>query len=237
MALRVANPPRAAESRRRAIDGLAAVGLERHIDSYPHELSGGQRQRVAIARALVRNPAIVLADEPTAALDRQSGRAVVDLLHALAKSHACAILLVTHDTRISDVADRILTLEDGRLSSGSGGLAEHTAQVLSALQRRGELQRLAMPLDVPGFVSLLDGFSGEFTQLGRTLDVARDEAMAMARRRDARHHRAQAAADVPRRTRERLRGGSRGEASATAGELRGELAKCWPRLSSRPMDR
>jgi putative ABC transport system ATP-binding protein len=222
MALRVADPPRAAESRRRAIDVLAAVGLERHIDSYPHELSGGQRQRVAIARALVRNPAIVLADEPTAALDRQSGRAVVDLLHALAKSHACAILLVTHDTRISDVADRILTLEDGRLSSGSGGLAEHTAQVLSALQRRGELQRLAMPLDVPGFVSFLDGFSGEFTQLGRTLDVARDEAMALlveetldtiARKLRQTFHVECANVYVP---------DPRGKPSATAGELRGE---------------
>jgi putative ABC transport system ATP-binding protein len=179
MALRVSDAPRAAESRRRAIDVLTAVGLEDHIGKYPHQLSGGQRQRVAIARALVRNPAIVLADEPTAALDRQAGRAIVDLLHALANRQSCAILLVTHDSRISDVADRILTLEDGRLSTGSGGLAEHTAQVLNALQRRGELQRLAMPLDTSGFVSLVDGFSGEFAQLARTLDIARDEAIAL----------------------------------------------------------
>jgi len=179
MALRGSRAPAAAESRKRAIEVLGAVGLEQHLDSYPHELSGGQRQRVAIARALVRNPSIVLADEPTASLDRQSGRAIVDLLHTLVDRHACAILLVTHDNRIIDVADRILTLEDGQLSSEHSGLAEHTALVLSALQRRGDLQRLAMPLDSSDFVSLVDGFSREFTELGRTLDAARDDAMAL----------------------------------------------------------
>jgi len=179
MALRVSGAPGAAESRRRAVDVLAAVGLERHVESYPHELSGGQRQRVAIARALVRNPAIVLADEPTAALDRQAGRAIVDLLHTLADQHSCAILLVTHDNRIIDVADRILTLEDGQLSEASGGLAEHTALVLSALQRRGDLQRMAMPLDATDFVPLVEGFAGEFMQLGRTLDAAREDAMTL----------------------------------------------------------
>jgi putative ABC transport system ATP-binding protein len=179
MALRVPGGPRAADSRRRTLDVLASVGLEGHVDSYPHQLSGGQRQRVAIARALVRNPSIVLADEPTAALDRESGRGIVDLLHDMSDRHACAILLVTHDNRIIDVADRILTLEDGSLTAGNGGLAEHTAQVLNALQRRGELQRLAMPLDQVDFVSLVDGFSREARQLGRTLDLARDEAMAL----------------------------------------------------------
>ena len=77
---------------------------------------GGQKQRVAIARALVSHPQLVLADEPTAALDSKSGRNVVDIMHNLAKEQGCTILLVTHDNRILDLADRIVYLEDGRLS-------------------------------------------------------------------------------------------------------------------------
>lgn len=104
-------------ARRRSMAMLAAVGLEKWVNHYPKELSGGQKQRVAIARALVSQPKIVLADEPTAALDKQSGRDVVNLLQHLAQQQGCAILLVTHDNRILDIADRILTMEDGRLSS------------------------------------------------------------------------------------------------------------------------
>src|SRR5262249_35711234 len=114
-------------SRRRAVEMLTAVGLGERVDHYPSQLSGGQKQRVAIARALVRGPRIVLADEPTAALDKASGREVVDLLHNLAKEHGCAILMVTHDNRILDVADRILTLEDGRISSFASAIGR-TAQ-------------------------------------------------------------------------------------------------------------
>src|SRR2546430_86367 len=99
----------------------------------------------------------------------------VALLHTLAQDRACAILLVTHDSRIVDIADRILTLEDGRLTSASSGLATHTEYVLNALQRRGELQRQAAMLPPLEFVRLLDGFSSEFEQLTRTLDSARDE--------------------------------------------------------------
>ena len=89
-------------------------GLGRPARFSPGKLSGGQRQRVAVARALVRQPKIVLADEPTAALDKQSGREVVELLRQLARREGCAVLLVTHDNRILDVADRIMLLEDGR---------------------------------------------------------------------------------------------------------------------------
>ncbi|MGF1521458.1 MAG: ATP-binding cassette domain-containing protein [Leptolyngbyaceae cyanobacterium] len=99
----------------RAIATLTAVGLKDRIDYYPDELSGGQRQRVAIARALVSHPQIVLADEPTAALDKQSGRDVVEIMQHLAKEQGCTILLVTHDNRILDIADRIIYMEDGRL--------------------------------------------------------------------------------------------------------------------------
>lgn len=95
---------------------LTAVGLEHRIDYCPEDLSGGQKQRVAIARALVTNPKIVLADEPTAALDKKSGCDVVELMQQLAKEQSCTILLVTHDNRILDIADRIVELEDGKLT-------------------------------------------------------------------------------------------------------------------------
>jgi len=94
---------------------LAAVGLGHWPHYYPENLSGGQKQRVAIARALVSHPQLVLADEPTAALDRQSGRDVVNLMQQLVKERGCAVLMVTHDNRILDVADRIVQMEDGKL--------------------------------------------------------------------------------------------------------------------------
>ena len=104
-------------AQQRAEELLDAVGLGSHVNYYPHDLSGGQKQRVAIARALVSYPRIVLADEPTAALDKQSGRDIVELMQKLAKQQDCTILLVTHDSRILDVADRLIYMEDGRLSS------------------------------------------------------------------------------------------------------------------------
>jgi putative ABC transport system ATP-binding protein len=96
---------------------LESVGLGDLVHYYPENLSGGQKQRVAIARALVTQPKIVLADEPTAALDKKSGREVVELMQKLAKEQRCTILLVTHDNRILDIADRIVYMEDGRLIS------------------------------------------------------------------------------------------------------------------------
>lgn len=94
---------------------LTAVGLEHRMEYYPSDLSGGQKQRVAIARALVSQPKIILADEPTAALDKKSGRDVVEIMEKLAKEQGCTILLVTHDNRILDLADRIIYMEDGYL--------------------------------------------------------------------------------------------------------------------------
>ncbi|MEH2308345.1 DevA family ABC transporter ATP-binding protein [Nostoc sp.] len=95
---------------------LQAVGLEERINYYPDNLSGGQKQRIAIARALVNCPPLVLADEPTAALDKQSGRDVVKIMQSLAKNQGTTILLVTHDNRILDIADRIIEMEDGLLT-------------------------------------------------------------------------------------------------------------------------
>lgn len=100
-------------------DHIQMVGLRPHAEKRPEMLSGGQKQRVAIARALVSHPAIVLADEPTAALDSKSGRDVVHLMQTLAKEQGCTILLVTHDNRILDVADRIIHMEDGHLETNT----------------------------------------------------------------------------------------------------------------------
>ena len=99
----------------KAIEILEQVGLGNRVDYYPENLSGGQKQRVAIARALVSSPKIVLADEPTAALDKKSGRDVVEIMYKLAKEQGCTILLVTHDNRILDIGDRIIYMEDGKL--------------------------------------------------------------------------------------------------------------------------
>lgn len=97
----------------RAAEMLQAVGLGDRLDHKPDQLSGGQRQRVSIARALVGQPKIVLADEPTASLDKQSGQEAVGMLKRLAKESGASILLVTHDYRILDIADRVVELEDG----------------------------------------------------------------------------------------------------------------------------
>ncbi|MBF0528137.1 MAG: ATP-binding cassette domain-containing protein [Deltaproteobacteria bacterium] len=112
----------AASSRRKALQYLEMVGLEGFSHKKPDELSGGQKQRVAIARALVRRPVIILADEPTATLDRKTGREIVDLLQQLARREGVAILMVTHDNRILDVADRLITLDDGRVEEAHLGM-------------------------------------------------------------------------------------------------------------------
>ncbi|MBE9196077.1 ATP-binding cassette domain-containing protein [Synechocystis sp. LEGE 06083] len=94
---------------------LDAVGLKSRKEYYPHQLSGGQKQRVAIARALVNSPKLILADEPTASLDSKTGREIINLIQRLAQEQGSAVLLVTHDNRIFDIAHRILSMEDGRL--------------------------------------------------------------------------------------------------------------------------
>tara|TARA_Y100001970_G_scaffold260325_1_gene342279 strand:- start:9142 stop:9858 length:717 start_codon:yes stop_codon:yes gene_type:complete len=94
---------------------LSEVGLDEHNKKLPSDLSGGQKQRVAIARSLSANPKLLLADEPTSALDSVTGREIVSLLRKLAKEQNCSVLMVTHDPRISDMADRILNMEDGKI--------------------------------------------------------------------------------------------------------------------------
>jgi putative ABC transport system ATP-binding protein len=107
----------AAERRDRIEELLGAMGLGQRVHYKPEALSGGQKQRVAIARALANEPRLILADEPTAALDRESGRKVVEMLHDFAQQHDATILMVTHDNRILDVADRIVNMVDGHVIS------------------------------------------------------------------------------------------------------------------------
>jgi putative ABC transport system ATP-binding protein len=103
----------------RCLAMLQTVGLAEHGWKRQDKLSGGQRQRVAIARALVSEPRIVLADEPTAALDKQTGYDVIALIQRLARERGMTVLMVTHDNRILDLADRIIEMEDGRLASSA----------------------------------------------------------------------------------------------------------------------
>ncbi len=118
MALELAEPKaRPGDQTARSKEMLDAVGLGHRTGHNPKQLSGGQKQRVAIARGLVHKPRLVLADEPTAALDEQSGRTVVELFRRMAKEEQVTIIIVTHDNRILDVADRIVNLVDGRIRS------------------------------------------------------------------------------------------------------------------------
>ena len=119
-------PRRAAKVRSR--EALAKVGLAHKIKAYPRELSGGEQQRVAIARAIVGNPSIILADEPTAALDGANGQAVMKLLAELARERGHAVLIVTHDPRLLPFADRVVHIEDGRIIAEERGGIRQTLE-------------------------------------------------------------------------------------------------------------
>lgn len=107
---------RGRDVRRRAAEVLEQVGLGEKLSAMPANLSGGQKQRVSIARALAADPDVILADEPTAALDSTSGRIVMDLLRDLAHERNRAVAIVTHDDRTLEYADRVVRIEDGRLT-------------------------------------------------------------------------------------------------------------------------
>jgi putative ABC transport system ATP-binding protein len=157
---------------------LASVGLEGYGDRHPAEISGGQRQRVAIARALVGEPRIVLADEPTASLDKETGRQIVTLIQRLAREHGVTVLLVTHDNRILDVADRILALEDGRISSFMNAVTEGTRRLWSLLARdlrQGELVRRVAEIPADRFAGLLEQVTEETRELLAMVEVAQSE--------------------------------------------------------------
>jgi putative ABC transport system ATP-binding protein len=163
------------EHRERAMDMLGAVGLGERIHHRPDELSGGQRQRVAIARALASEPAMVLADEPTASLDKQSGRDVVDRMKVLAKEHGTTILLVTHDNRILDIADRIVHLEDGCLTTFTDAVIannNHMMEMLAANRQKQPVDEMVDQLNEAEFKDLLQDITEESERFLETTALA-----------------------------------------------------------------
>jgi putative ABC transport system ATP-binding protein len=115
MGLEVKGESGRADANDRCMAVLEAVGIADHAHKRQETVSGGQKQRAAIARALVGNPGLLLADEPTAALDKKTGREVVELMHDIAAKRGMTILMVTHDSRILDIADQIIEMDDGRI--------------------------------------------------------------------------------------------------------------------------
>lgn len=167
------------ELRKRAAQMLDAVGLGDRLHYHPEQLSGGQRQRVAIARALVGEPAMLLADEPTASLDKQSGREVVDRMKFLAKEHGTTILLVTHDNRILDIADRIVHLEDGRLSTFTDSVIANNhlmMQTLAESRQKQPIEDVVEALDETGFKEVLQEITEESQRFLEATALANDVA-------------------------------------------------------------
>jgi putative ABC transport system ATP-binding protein len=166
------------ERRAKAVAMLQAVGLGDRAEKLPHQLSGGEKQRVAIARALVTQPQLILADEPTASLDKHAGRTVVEFLQKLAKQQGCSVLLVTHDVRILNIADRIIHLDDGRLTSFTsavGSTTQHLFGLLARSNRRGELSRRLTSLPTEQFAALLDDLTGEFQRFLHMVELSKTD--------------------------------------------------------------
>ena len=111
------------DARAKSLDVLEKVGLAHKSTSYPRELSGGEQQRVAIARAIVSKPSVILADEPTAVLDTSNGQAIMSILAEIAKDPTHGVLVVTHDSRMTSFADRVIHIEDGRFVRDERGSA------------------------------------------------------------------------------------------------------------------
>lgn len=126
---------RGRKAREKSRQALKMVGLEQKIRARPLELSGGEQQRVAIARAIVADPSVVLADEPTAALDTDNGQTIMRILASIAHDRERAVLVVTHDPRVVPFADRIIHIEDGRLVDAPSGGPERERMKLTVLGR------------------------------------------------------------------------------------------------------
>lgn len=167
------------ETRKAVEEILGSVGLGDKIDSFPSELSGGQKQRVAIARALVSEPRLILADEPTSSLDKKSGRDAVTLMQRLAKEHDVSVVLVTHDNRILDVADRIVHLEDGQITSFADAVTSSTQQMMGLLaesNRKGALSKRVRSMDPEAFSVLLEQVTRESEQFLRVTELSSRDA-------------------------------------------------------------
>ncbi len=175
------------QKRARTAEILERIGLAERMDYRPERLSGGQRQRVAIARALVHRPRLVLADEPTAALDKDTAQSVLDLLRELVTQNATAVIMVTHDTRLLDAADRVIHMVDGRIVSNvqvrrvldictflrkSKLFPSHTPMEMAEMAEKMKLERHPI-----GTVVIREGDSGDRFYLVRsgTLNVEKSQ--------------------------------------------------------------
>jgi len=161
-----------------ASDMLDQVGLSDRKKHKPEQLSGGQRQRVAIARALAAKPQILLADEPTASLDKESGRAVVEIMRKLAKEQGTTILIVTHDNRILDVADRIIHLEDGHLSTFTDAVIsnnKHMMEMLGLMHKNQDIRGLIDDMNQQQFKDLVTGMTEETVRFAAATSLANDQ--------------------------------------------------------------
>ena len=179
LGLRVTGRYKKSELRQRATNMLESVGLGERIFHKPEQLSGGQRQRVAIARALAAEPSMLLADEPTASLDKESGREVVEHMQRLAREQGTTILLVTHDNRILDVADRIVHLEDGQLMSFADSVISNNDHMMGLLADANEKQNLQVKIDKlseADFKDMLKRISEESLQFLQATSLANDNA-------------------------------------------------------------
>lgn len=179
LGLRVTGRFSRSELRKRSKEMLEAVGLGERLNYKPGQLSGGQRQRVAIARALVSEPSMLLADEPTASLDKQSGRDVVERMKTLAKKKGTTILLVTHDNRILDIADRIVHLEDGRLSTFTEAVIADNRRMMQTLadnRSKQPMHEIVDQLDEAGFKEMLGEITDDSQRFMEATALANDVA-------------------------------------------------------------
>jgi putative ABC transport system ATP-binding protein len=179
LGLRVTGRFSRSELRRRSKEMLEAVGLGERVNYKPGQLSGGQRQRVAIARALVSEPSMLLADEPTASLDKQSGRDVVERMKSLAKEKGTTILMVTHDNRILDIADRIVHLEDGRLSTFTDAVIADNRRMMQTLadsRSKQPMHEIVDDLDEVGFKEMLGEITDDSQRFMEATALANDVA-------------------------------------------------------------
>lgn len=126
---------KASDVRRRAIKALESVSMGNRLDFYPRQLSGGQQQRIAVARALVHEPRVILADEPTGALDTNNGLAVMLILTAMARQAGTAVVVVTHDLRLRQLANRTFKMEDGALRDWTKEWEPSVAEILGAKKK------------------------------------------------------------------------------------------------------
>jgi putative ABC transport system ATP-binding protein len=141
------------EMRQRGVEMLERLGLGHRVDYKPRSLSGGQRQRVAVARALVNRPKLVLADEPTASLDKESSTTVVNLLKELTVKEGCTVIMVTHDNRILELADRIVNMVDGRIVSN---VVLRTALIISEFLKTVELFKQLTPAEIANVAARME---------------------------------------------------------------------------------